>query len=156
MTNNELIDEVTALIKSGNSDTTAANVRAILTEMVNSFQNIDEKNVAEGYAGVNGEGFIDKSLIDRVLLTMSDITLDPKYSAFVYRGATGNWVSMPVIGNKIYKIVNRGSGSITLSYPGGDAKIWDLSDGTAKSSVTILDQTAAEIIDDGAFLVISI
>lgn len=53
MSNEDLIDLIVEKILTGNRRTTAANLREVVTEMVNSFQNIDGKNEPDGYQGID-------------------------------------------------------------------------------------------------------
>lgn len=54
--NSALIDEVIAKILSGNRDTTAAHLREVLIDMIGSYQNLDGKNAADGFLGLDNDG----------------------------------------------------------------------------------------------------
>ncbi len=172
-TNAELLQLVVDNIKSGNKDTLAAGLRSVLNAMIASYQNLGGKDAASGYPSLDSNVKLNPDLLARTSptgLVLDDSgtfvqktpvfrsggaeTMLSSYSAFVYTGAGNTWVTPVLANNKVYTIFNRGSGPVQLSYPGGLAKLLDITTLTPSITYNIPDSSGVTIVDDGQFLII--
>lgn len=176
MSNDDLLDLMVANIITGNRDTTAQNVRNLITAMIGSYQNLDGKNAADGYLGVDSQGNANFSIIKAFTPvgaflrddgSFHDISLVQTFGAaaamnrdisyYTYSGPAGSsWTTVEVEDDKEYMIFNRGGAALTLNYPGGLNKIYDMTAGTPGNSIVVPKGSIAIIIDDGSYLAIKV
>lgn len=163
-------------IISGNSNTTAQNVRDYESEATDSNVNkTDDKDAADGYLSINSQGNANFSLIktitpsgaflrddgafipiDFVMRSGQAITMASDVSNYSYSGPSiSTWILPPIQGNKKYTIFNRGGGNLTLNYPVTGNLIYDLQNAALVNSYVVPDSSAVIIIDDGTYLIIN-
>lgn len=174
--NAELIDEIIDKILSGNRDTTAANLREVLIDMIGSYQNLDEKGAPNGYVPLNSNAKIDASLLaiaspklyqflrddgsfaspDAVFQSSAgSAVLAERYNFFEFFGTTSTWTFVAKKNNRIYWVINRGSGNLVVNTSGGGSDFQPLTGGSAVNTLTVAAGTCVVFVDDGdRFIVI--
>ena len=174
----ELIELTAEKVISGNRDTTAANVRELLNELINSCVNLEQDADNNGGFPLIASGKIDSSLIlsdvnggfplisgnkiSDSLIVFENITSDdnmsmlPQYRGFIATVTLAGkiWQS-PLVGqNKIYEIVNIGSATLKVDYPTVANNIIDLANSlTPENTIYIASGTGKTIIDNGTYLI---
>lgn len=174
MTDAQLLAEIILYIKTGGKNTMAAGLRQVLNDFVASKQNISEKGIASGYAALNSSAKLDTSLLsvaspslykflrDDGVYTKFQNTfkgaggqiLDKKYTIFEFVGTSAAWVFPAPEKDKIYFLINKGSGTLTVNSTGGSSVFVAVSGGSATNTFSLALNSYAIIIDDGDQLIV--
>lgn len=142
----------------GGTKASAQDVKDVLNAVIESVCNIlDDKDANSGYAGLDVNGRIDptkifKSFTDSTGTVVMD---DTKYLSFInsFAGAAV-WTSFAKSGNRVFNVVNMGTGNLTINYPGAGNRIIDLASSIAPTNtIVIATKVSKKIIDDGNFLI---